>query len=76
MAELQSNCSVTAKLVTVEDAVLEVNNDILSGAHSPFTYSFVIHPTSQSIKQLIKQSASNLLSMFKEPRHGFAPENV
>lgn len=56
MVELQIVCGVTVKLVTVEDAALEVNNSILSVVH-PSIHP-CIQPTSQRIKQLIKQSAS------------------
>ena len=56
MAELQINCGVTVKLVTEEDAALEVNNNILSGVHSPI--NLFIQPTGQPIKrsnnQLVK----------------------
>ena len=54
MVELQIVCGVTVKLVTVEDAALEVNNNNLSFVHPPI--HSCIQPTSQPTKQLIKQS--------------------
>ena len=54
MVELQIVCGVTDKLVTVEDAALEVNNNNLSFVHPPI--HSCIQPTSQPTKQLIKQS--------------------
>lgn len=42
MAELQIIFGVTVKLVTVEDAALEVNNNILSFAHPPI-HSYVFN---------------------------------
>ena len=54
MVELQIVCGVTVKLVTVEDAALEVNNNILSFVHPPI--HSCIQPTSQPMKQLIKHS--------------------
>lgn len=45
MAELQIIFGVTVKLVTVEDAALEVNNNFLSFAHPPI--HSCIQPTNQ-----------------------------